>query len=199
MALYSLDQYWIPIIVCLIIVPSFILILYIGLIRREKWSFRDFGFTFDFIGQSLIVGAVSGILLSLLSFEIAIHGGLKTFSISVDKFALIFTSSVIAAPLWEELAFRGVIFGGLTELVNRKNLEVKKRLYGYVSVYFFVAIFFMVVHIKNVLVFLPNLVLYPIESIVYSGVFHYRRNIVAPIFSHSFYNLFILFIWQIVL
>ena len=199
MALYSLDQYWIPIIVCLIIVPSFILILYIGLIRREKWSFRDFGFTFDFIGQSLIVGAVSGILLSLLSFEIAIHGGLKTFSISVDKFALIFTSSVIAAPLWEELAFRGVIFGGLTELVNRKNLEVKKRLYGYVSVYFFVAIFFMVVHIKNVLVFLPNLVLYPIESIVYSGVFHYRRNIVAPIFSHSLYNLFILFIWQIVL
>lgn len=150
---------------------------------KEKWL-KDLLWTFT-IGYALTyLCSLVGMML-----QIAILGDVANQnSANQDLFValqtispiIMFMTSVIFAPIVEEVIFRGLIFNNL----YKKNVYVahlvSSLLFGFLHVYSFI--------LQGEFIQFVYMIPYVIMGLSFSYAYHKRGNIIVPILLHAFSN-----------
>jgi len=122
---------------------------------------------------SFLIGAGFSIIITL-AFGATLPGELINF------FGMI--HSVLVAPVFEELLFRGLLLGYLIFWIERQyeNRETSKYFFLTLSV-LFSAFIFMLCHGPNWSLF--------VSGIIYGCLYVWRRSVFLPMVAHFGYNL----------
>jgi len=177
-------SYWRPVFYCLIIVPVAFILIYRFMIIGGIASYHDFGLTKNHIFRNAIAGISLGIASGIIAFIAArYYFNLNAPGESDMMFAVIAKS--IAAPIWEEFVFRGIMFSSLLWILDwKKDWPEEKRILWVGFSYTIIAVIFTFGHYGT-----SNLVIVYFAGIVNTAAFHFTRSLVTPIFTHSIYNL----------
>ena len=178
------ESYWRPIFYCLIIVPVAFILIYRFLIKEGIASYHDFGLTKNHIFKNAVIGISLGIASGIIAFIAArYYFNLNAFEERNMIFAIIAKS--VAAPIWEEFVFRGIMFSSLLWILDwKKDWPQEKRILWIGFSYTVIAVIFTFGHYGT-----SDLVIVYFAGIVDTAAFHLTRSLVAPIFTHSIYNL----------
>jgi membrane protease YdiL (CAAX protease family) len=99
-------------------------------------------------------------------------------------FVLLFLPMCICAPIWEEIATRGLFYTFIEKITRSKfndNIFVKD-----IFIIVVVSLFFLIAHFERE----PRLLF--VTSVIYTVAYHRTKNIIVPILAHSMYNLFVI-------
>jgi len=176
-----------PILYCLIIVPTTFILIYYFLVKEGIASYSDFGLTKNHILRNILVGVILGILSFVVAFVMIKYHFNSNFPRESNlTFGII--ARGIAAPLWEEFIFRGILFSSLLWILGWNNdWSQEKRILWTSFAYIIVAVIFTFGHYGT-----SNLVIVYFAGIVDTAAFHLTRSLVTPVVTHSIYNLLLI-------
>ncbi len=165
-----------------IIVPICFVLLHLFVVRRGLASWHDFGLTTRNAGRN----AAYGVALGAVALVVAVATlrwvyGVTDMNPPAD-WQLYAVASGVAAPIWEELLFRGMLFGSLLMLVERR-VRTDLQPAVLLGVAFLINIFFLTAHWG------ANLLVIYLTGFAYVFAFYATRSLVTPIIAHAVYNL----------
>jgi membrane protease YdiL (CAAX protease family) len=167
------------------------LIVYNFYLKGKKVSYKDIGITSDKIFKNVIIGLLVGIFSGVIGLILFSVLGVPVDKITGEQawkfFVLLFLSMCICAPIWEEIATRG-LFYTFVEKITRSKLNDKKLVKDSLIV-LVVSLFFLLAHYEREPRFL--FVIF-VTSVIYTVAYHRTRNLIVPIIAHSVYNLLII-------
>jgi len=177
-----------PIFFCLIIVPIAFILTYYFLIKKELASYSDFGLTKSNALRNALIGILLGVVSGIIAFIAAkYYFHLNPQGESNLAFAII--ARCIAAPIWEEFVFRGMIFSSLLWVLEwRRDWLQEKRILWIGFSYIIVAIIFTFGHLGA-----SHLLIVYFAGFVDTAAFHFTKSLITSIFTHSIYNLLQIF------
>ena len=180
----SETSYLRPILYCLIIVPTTFILIYHLMIREGIASYSDFGLIKEHISKNILTGMVLGVLSGIMAFVLGkYYLGLST--IMESNLILAIIAKGIAAPIWEEFIFRGLIFSSLLWILEwSKDWSQESRILWIGFSYTVVAVIFTLGHYGT-----SNLLIVYFAGIIDTLAFHLTKSLVAPVLTHSIYNL----------
>ena len=200
----GLDKQLVPILFIASIFPFILLFKYFN--KKGLIEFKDIGFTRTKWKSNLFFGLLTGMFLGLVAWAFVLMGHFQPDTIPKGDgpyfFLGYFFSVCISAPLWEEIAFRGLFLNAIEKLFNwmERLFNWVKRLFNYsekgtekpyakdIFIILFVSLVFLIIHSDRAPK--PLFVIFLI-SLAYTTTYYKTRNIILPIVSHSVYNLFI--------
>jgi len=176
-----------PILYCLVIVPTTFILIYYFLVKEGIASYSDFGLTKNHIMKNILIGVTFGILSFIIAFVMVKYHFNSNFPRESDLvFAII--ARGIAAPLWEEFIFRGILFSSLLWILEWNNdWSQEKRILWTSFSYIIVAVIFAFGHYGT-----SNLVIVCFAGLIDTAAFHLTKSLVTPVVTHSVYNLLLI-------
>lgn len=176
-----------PVMYCLIIVPVTLILIHNFLIKEGMASYSDIGLMKNHILKNILIGTAFGILSFIVAFVMVKYYFNSNFPGESNLiFAVI--AKVIAAPVWEELIFRGIVFSSLLRILEwNKDWSQEKRILWIGFSYTIVAIIFTFGHYGT-----SNLVIVYFAGIIDTVAFHVTKSLVASVVAHSIYNLLLI-------
>lgn len=168
------------------------LVLFPFFVSQGRISFKDIGF----VRKNLLRAGLDGVLLGvvvglfgwLLRFVFDIETGVVPVGGEVSFFVVLFFSCCIAAPIWEEIAVRGLFFAFVENVSFCSEFLKKNGGLRDVLVVVVVSLFFLAGHLDRSSM---GLFVIFISSLFYSIGFLKSRNIVVPMVAHFVFNLFV--------
>ena len=146
---------------------------------KEQWGIELlWSFTVGFPAMFIINAALGGLVTLFISGESANENAITQQAQS--NFGLILVTSVLLAPIVEELFFRGIIFRSVAKYNVVLGMVVSSLIFGFVHIY--QAVF------AGDLSQLYYLIQYGGMGVVLAWVYVTRRNIVSAIFVHMLNN-----------
>ncbi len=165
-----------------IIVPICLALLYLFVVKRGIASWHDFGLTTQNVGKN----AAYGVALGVVALVVAVATLRWVYGVTdinqPNDWQLYAVASGVAAPIWEELLFRGMLFGSLLMLAERR-VRADLQPAAVLAIAFFINIFFLTAHWG------ANLLVIYLTGFVYVFAFYATRSLVTPIVAHAVYNL----------
>ena len=167
------------------------LIMFNNYIKQGKVEFKDVGILKNKLTINIILGLVIGILAGIVGLVLFSVLGVPSENISAEQawkiFVLLFLPMCICAPIWEEIATRG-LFYTFVEKILRSKLNNGKFIKNLIII-ITVSLFFLFAHFERE----PRLLFVIfVTSVIYTIAYFKTRNIIVPILAHSVYNLFVL-------
>jgi len=173
---------WRPPLYGALITPFALVLLYWFVVRRGQATWALYGITARDMPKNAGIGIGLG-LGAVAVAAVVTHIQFGHFPNPADDLFMHILASGIAAPIWEELLFRGMLFGSLLALINAKwtgNERIAALLLAYVAI----NVLFMATHIGT-----SNLQVIYLTGFFYIFAFHQTRSLVAAIAAHATYNL----------
>jgi len=173
---------WRPPLYGVVITPIALALLYWLIIRRGRATWAYYGIT----PRNGLRNAGIGLVLGFGAVGMALivtHIQFGHFPKPADGVLMHVLGSGIAAPIWEELLFRGMLFGSLLALINAK-WQGKERLAALLFAYLIVNVLFLLMHVGT-----SNLQVIYLTGFLYVFAFHKTGSLIAAIAAHATYNI----------
>ena len=168
------------------------LVLFPFFVSRGRISFSEIGFVRQGLLRAVLDGVLVGLVVGLFGWLLRFVFGIKTGVVpvggEVSFFVVLFFSCCIAAPIWEEIAVRGLFFAVVENLSFCSEFLKRKSGLRDVLVVVVVSLFFLAGHLDRSSM---GLFVIFISSLFYSVSFLKSRNIVVPIVAHFVFNVFV--------
>jgi uncharacterized protein len=161
------------------------------IVRRHHRGWKELGFQWGRTGRTLLVSGAGGLaalafsygaffLIALIFYLIAGRSPVSAESQHIrdlggGSVALVILVTVVLAPIFEELFFRGLLYPAL------------RRRVGYKVAIFIDGLIFGILHFQPL--FMISLIL---VGIVLAYIYEKTDSLFAPILTHAFYNLVVI-------
>ncbi|MGC9307464.1 MAG: CPBP family intramembrane glutamic endopeptidase [Thermoplasmatota archaeon] len=176
------NSIWRPPLYAVVIIPLALILLYLVTIRPERATWSYYGITAHHSLKHAGVGIVLGLGAVIVALVVTIFQ-FGYFPNPREDVLMHMIASGIAAPLWEELLFRGMLFASLLGLIQVR-WQGKERLVALLLAYVVINVLFLTTHIGT-----SNLPVIYLTGFFYLVAFHMTGSLFAAIAAHSTYNL----------
>lgn len=176
------NSMWRPPLYAVVITPVSLLLIYWFVVRCRHARWAYYGFTTRNGLRNVGIGIVIGSVAVAVAASI-IHIQFGHWPKPAEDTFLYLLASVLSAPIWEELIFRGILFGSMLTLINTKWKD-NQRLLALAIAYIVINLLFMITHIGT-----SNLYVVYYTGFFYVFAFHITGTLITPIVTHATYNL----------
>ena len=160
-------------------------------IKQGKVDFKDIGISTKKLKINIAVGLIVGVFAGIVGLILLSALGVPAEKITGEQawkvFVLLFLPMCICAPIWEEIATRGLFYTFIEKITRSKFND--NRFVKDIFIIIVVSLFFLIAHFERELRLL--FVIF-VTSVIYTVAYHRTRNIIVPILAHSMYNLFVI-------
>ena len=167
------------------------LIMFNIYIKQKKVDFKDIGISKNKLKTNIAIGLIVGVFAGIVGLILFSVLGIPTEKITGEQawqvFILLFLPICICAPIWEEIATRGLFFTFIEKSIV-SNMKVAKQVKG-LFIIVVVSLFFLLAHFERE----PSkLFVIFCTSLIFTTAYYHRRNLIVPIIAHLLYNLFVM-------
>jgi membrane protease YdiL (CAAX protease family) len=168
--------------------------VFVGYGQRKGYVvWRDIGLTTARVGWNIIGGIGAGVGAGFVGWILLDLVGISVGSVPVEGAWVFVLVSVIAAPIQEEVLFRGLLWAcvdkALIVVLKHKRTLFVVRMKDIVVIVV-ISGAFLVVHSDRSIAVVVTKVLF--DSVVFSVVYYKSKSLVAPIVAHAVANVVVL-------
>jgi len=167
------------------------LIIFNIFIKQKKVDFKEIGISKNKLLKNVMLGLLVGVFAGIVGLTLFSVLGVPAEKIAGEDarriFVLLFLPMCICAPIWEEVATRG-LFYTFVEKSTRSRFKDKRFVKDSIII-LVVSLFFLFAHYGRE----PRLLFVIfVTSVIYTAAYYKTKNIIVAILAHSLYNLFVI-------